>query len=160
MRFVKTLALVVFVLVVGVADPHAQQRLKTGVFTANPTMVLGNTTLTLPDPAGNQLRVPVGIVSLETSLNLSLSDKLSDGLSITFGVYFSTDNGQTWQFANGFVWNSYGPGGLTVTDPDGTVRVNPDPRLHTNISERAGQLVRAVALTNRTVSAGLTVSVF
>lgn len=144
----------------GSVMPSAQQRLKTGLFVAPPTVVLGDVTLTVPDPAGAQLTIPASVTIIDSTLNLSNTDKLSVGLVFTFGVYVSTDNAQTWQFVNGFTWNSYGPAGLTVTDPDGTVRVNPDPRLHTNVSPYPSAKVRIVALASRTVTVGLTVQTF
>jgi hypothetical protein len=133
---------------------------KTQLFKANPTTILGGTTINVPANVSPQAKVPQTIDHFEATLNLTDADKLSDGLIITFGTYRSDDNGLSWQFMNGFVWQSYGANGLTVRDPDGTVRVNPDPRLQISVAPYHGQQVRAVILSNRSITAGATLSVW
>lgn len=76
-------------------------------------------------------------------LVLNDADKLSVGISLVMSFWFSVD-GMAWPSlpANQTTWTSYGPAGLTVVDPDGTVRVNPNPRVQLGMIGHAGQFLR------------------
>jgi len=82
------------------------------------------------------------------TLELPMNDpvKLSTGISIQAEIYFSSDGGTTWNFEGGMNWLSYGPNGYTVRDPDGTVRINPNPRLYVNLTAHAGHNIRCQAI--------------
>lgn len=75
--------------------------------------------------------LPVGAAfdAYELLLALADSDKLATGKSLDFRVERSDDQGVTWRFAEGVDWVSYGPAGLTITDPDGTAWTNRDPTI-------------------------------
>ena len=61
----------------------------------------------------------------------------------------------TWEFRNGITWTSYGPGGLTVTYPDGTKVVNPDPSVFVPLNARVRPHVRVVLVPKQTLAAGV-----
>jgi hypothetical protein len=132
---------------------------RTQVFKVNPTILPANVSVVLPDPGGAQVKVPITATVIEAVLNLTDANKLSVGLSIQFQTFFSVD-GVAWTLGNEFTWNSYGPAGLTVRDPDGTVRVNPDPRLQISVANHHGDFIHVTILCSSSVSAGATVSVF
>jgi hypothetical protein len=151
-------AAVVAVTLLGVVA--GAQVARNNLFTAPPTTLLPGVAVTVPAVVNQQSRVPNNANVFEVTVQLSDADKLSDGLEIVFGTYVSEDNGQTWRFLNGTTWRSYGPGGLVVNDPDGTVRVNPDPRLQIGVANYRGWHARLIALPNRAVTAGGTLTVF
>src|SRR6266702_6997165 len=95
-------------------------------------------------PAVGGVSVPQNTYrSLKLVIGLGDADKLGIGNTLLLNSFFSSDSGATWQFINGFNWNSYGPAGLTVTDPDGAVHVNPDPTLYVPLNNvTPGMLMR------------------
>jgi hypothetical protein len=102
--------------------------------------------------------VPANLQSLTVAINLNDADKLAVGNSMILRSLFSLNGGTSWLLGNQTTWNSYGPGGFTVTDPDGTVRVNPDPRLQIGLTNRAGQLLRGEIVLPQALPAGATLS--
>lgn len=126
------------------------------MFTIAPRAVTG--TVTLPDPAGKQVTVPNSANDVILTVNLQTADKLSDGKTVSIQSWFSNDAGQSWQFINSTNWVSYGAAGSTIVDPDGTVNVNPDPRLFVPLNGLSGMLIRTVIAFGQTMTAGLTVS--
>jgi hypothetical protein len=112
----------------------------------------GTYTFTAPDP------IPVGRIAMLT-VTLDEADKLAVGKTLTWQFFVLADAGATPVFVNGSTWTSYGPGGLTVTDPDGTVRVNPDPRLTCPIANHTGKLLRGVFVLSAALRAGVVISV-
>ena len=132
---------------------------KTQIFSAPSTLVIGGVTTTVPDRAIPQDRLPNTANAIEVELTLSDADKLSVGLVIDWGVYVSPDNGATWKFIAGQRWTSYGPGGLTVTDIDGTVRVNPNPRAQIGVVPYRTWHSKGVILPSRNVSLGAIISI-
>lgn len=110
-------------------------------------------------PATNGILIPLGSPYNSVLIEIALSDadKLAVGRTILLNSFFSTDVGATWKFINGFTWNSYGPGGLTVTDPDGTVHINPGPRLFVPLNGVKGQLARIQYQANGLTTVGVTV---
>lgn len=160
----RRVALAVLAVLVLTSAIEAQDVAKTQVFQINPTGLIGGATYNIPAATGPQSKVPNTATIIEAEINLSEAEKLSEGLIIDFGIYFSNDNGQTWVFGNGQTWRSYGPNGLTVVDLDGTVRVNPDPRTQFNVNQPSatyrGWHVKFVVVANRGVQAGGTVRVF
>lgn len=89
-------------------------------------------------PASGGVAVPSQYVGVKIVIGLSDADKLAVGKSLQLNSFLSSDGGNTFNFVNGFNWNSYGPGGYTVTDPDGTVHVNPDPTLYVPLNQQTG----------------------
>jgi hypothetical protein len=113
--------------------------------------------VTVPTSGGVLIPLASPYNSIEIQINLSTADKLAVGKTLALNSFFSTDNGSTWQFINGFNWASYGPSGLTVTDPDGAVHVNPDPTLYTALNGVKGQLARIQYQAIGLATAGATV---
>jgi len=103
--------------------------------------VIDNQLVTVP-AAGGVVVPTTAPRGLRLVVNLSDADKLAVGKILDLSSFFSFDGGATWQFVDGINWTSYGPAGLTVTDPDGTVRVNPDPALGVPLNNQTGQLMR------------------
>lgn len=103
--------------------------------------------------------VPNGLRFARLTILLQDADKLADGKVLSWQFAFSSDGGATWQFENGSTWTSYGPGGLIVTDPDGTVHVNADPTLYCPLDTRAGQLVQATLTLGQDLQAGALIEI-
>ena len=99
--------------------------------------------------------VPADLRFARFQVVLDLADKLAVGKTLSLKFFFSPDGGASWVFANGTSWTSYGPGGLTVTDPDGTVHVNPDPTLVVPLSTKIGQRVRGEFVLGQSTNAGM-----
>lgn len=133
---------------------------KTEIIHANPVNLTGGVTVTVPPNVNPNAAIPQTASVIEASILLADGDKLSTTLSFVFTTSVSADNGANWRLLNSVTWNSYGPGGKTVTDPDGTVRVNPDPRLQIGVIPYRGQQIRFTVLPNRNVSAGGSIQVF
>jgi hypothetical protein len=93
--------------------------------------------------------VPISAVGnwkvLRLVIGLSGADKLAavGAKTVSIWSHFSQDAGATWKFINRTDWQSYGPGGLTFPDPDGTVWVNRDPTLDVPLNGLAGLMIRA-----------------
>lgn len=104
--------------------------------------VTDNQLVTVPATSGVLVPVASPYNTILIDIVLSDADKLAVGKTLLLNSFFSLDSGATWQFINGFNWRSYGPGGLTVTDPDGAVHVNPGPRLYVPLNGVKGQLTR------------------
>ena len=109
-------------------------------------------TFDAPQPVPADLRYATFEIVVEPA------DKLVVGISLTVEFFFSPD-GVNWIFANSTVWNSYGPGGLTVTAPDGTVLTNPNPKIQVGLSGRAGQQLRGTLTLTQAMRVGTVVSV-
>ena len=122
------------------------------------TPVIDNTLVPVPPSGGVMVQTTSPYNTILIEIVLSTSDKLSDGKTLMLNSFFSSDGGSTWQFINGFNWASYGPGGLTVTDPDGTVHVNPNPRLFVPLNGVKGQLLRVQYEAVGIATVGVTVS--
>jgi len=103
--------------------------------------VTDNQLVTVP-AVGGVVVPPTAPRGLKLVINLSDADKLAVGKTLALSSFFSFDGEATWQFVNGTNWTSYGPAGFTVTDPDGTVHVNPDPGLGVPLNNQTGQLMR------------------
>jgi hypothetical protein len=113
-------------------------------------------TVTYPDPAGGQVRLPANIKSLRVTITLSLADKLATGKTMRWGVWTSRDSGATWVAHAVGGWTSYGPDGYDAGEFGG---LNPDPYIQivssTIISGRP--LVRAQLIIDHEMTAGLRV---
>jgi hypothetical protein len=109
-------------------------------------------------PASGGVAIPSQFTkSLILTIGLSDADKLAVGKTLQLSGFISTDGGATFNFVNGFTWTSYGPNGLTVTDPDGTVHVNPDPRLFMPLNGQTGLRAQLTYLANGLSNAAVTV---
>jgi hypothetical protein len=113
--------------------------------------------VTFPVSGGVNIPTNTQFNTLIVDIVLSDADKLAAGKTLQLNSFYSADAGANWQFINGFSWNSYGPGGLTVTDPDGTVHVNPDPMLYVPLGNAKGNIVRIQYQANGLTNAGVVV---
>ncbi|SRR5216683_984071 len=111
-------------------------------------------------PATGGILVPdgFGYRALELIVNLSLVDKLAIGNTLELSSFFSLDNGITWQFVNGFNWQSYGSIGLTILTPEGIIIINPDPTLGIPLNDVTGQLMRLAYQTVGLATVGITLN--
>ncbi len=95
--------------------------------------------------AGNYL-------ALEIQINLDTATKEATGNTLALNIYKT--NGS---FVAGINWTSYGHQ-LTVTLPDGTTVIDPDPAINLNIAQLGGQDVYLTYLAHGIVNAGATVN--
>lgn len=102
--------------------------------------------------------VPADLVAAHFEILIDTVDKLAVGKSLTVQFFFSQDT-VNYVFANGITWTSYGPGGLTVTDPTGNVTVNPNPRLTIPLISRVGQMFRGVLTLPQQLRIGISIQV-
>jgi len=102
--------------------------------------------------------VPANLFYATLELPMNTADKLAVGNQLTASFFFSSDGGTTYSFANSTDWVSYGPNGYTVTDPDGTVRTNPNPRIIVPVADKAGQRLRAVAILPQSLALGVLIT--
>ena len=103
--------------------------------------------------------IPASLATATFEIPIDDADKLSVGKRLTIKFYFSSDGGITWDFANGTVWNSYGPDGLTVTDPAGNITINPNPKIQIPLSIRIGQRIQGEIRTEQDLSFGIKVAI-
>lgn len=130
-----------------------------------PTSLTNGVRVHLPPSGGVTIPQGFNYRSLQVLINLTTADKLMTGSTLELEVYFSFNGGATWQFISGYpppplgggTWKSYGPSGYTVTDPDGTVHVNPDPTIYVPLNGVTGQLFRIEYVANALTTAGATV---
>lgn len=103
--------------------------------------------------------IPANILQLKLTVNITLTDKLANGLTLDLDVQHSTDGTTNWQSIVGFGWTSYGPAGYHVIGKDGSPIDNPDPSLSFSPKTFLGDHYRLVVTIPSAVNAGLTVSI-
>lgn len=103
--------------------------------------------------------VPANIRFATLEILLDTPDKLAVGNWLDIQSFFSPNGFDLYAFANGTHWVSYGPDGLVVTDPDGTVRVNPNPRIQVPLIDRQGQFLRCSTNLGERLNAGALVTI-
>jgi len=108
-----------------------------------------------PNPGGNQVAVPTDVSEARFVMNIDLADKLSVGKTLSWEFYFSSDNGQTWQFRNGGGWTSYGPAGFFNAFLN---EWNPDPILLVPVADRRGQLIQGRFVLSQPLNVGVTIT--
>jgi hypothetical protein len=91
-------------------------------------------------------------VALEIQINLDTATKEAVGNTLVLTA-FKADG----SLVAGINWTSYGQQ-LTITQPDGTIVVDPDPTVHINILQLAGQNMYLTYQAHGVVSAGATVN--
>lgn len=95
--------------------------------------------VTLPDPAGGQVRLGANVDVVRATVVMPEAEKLADGKEMEWGVWISSDGGTSWRFRVGGTWRSYGPNGYF----DFINNVwNPDPYIQLPAAELRRQWVR------------------
>ncbi len=126
---------------------------RTQIFTVASVPVTDNQLIRLPATGGNTIPTNLGYRALEVLISLTTADKEAVGKTLALNVYVAP--GDT--FVAGFLWTSYGQQ-FTITDPDGTVHVDPDPTLHIPLANLAGQQVHLTYQAVGIATAGVTVN--
>src|SRR5258707_127896 len=96
-----------------------------------------DTLITVP-PTGGASAAGYRVVKL--TLGLSTAQKTATGNTMHWQASVSTNGGATFTFVSSEEWTSYGPGGITVTNSDGTTTVNPDPTLFVPLNGLVGAI--------------------
>jgi len=103
--------------------------------------------------------IPASYRYATATVVLNTTDKLAVGNRIDVQTGFSPDGVQPFVFANSAGWVSYGPNGLTITNSDGTISVNPDPYVFVPLSTRTGQFIQATIILAQALFAGATIAI-
>lgn len=147
----RTLALAVVLTLSAISAPEAQT---VALIDVPQSLRPGGLSISVPDPSGAQIRVPNNADFADVTVTVALADKLSTGKTVSWWVYYSADNGQTWTFSHGASWQSYGPGGYFDS---WTGTMNPDPKLSISLTSHRGERIRVVFLPAQDITAGLLV---
>jgi hypothetical protein len=126
---------------------------RTSTFSLASVAVTDNQLVRVPATAGVTIPTNLGYASIELLINLTTADKEAVGKTLVLNVYRAP--GDT--FVAGFNWTSYG-NQYTVTDPDGTVHVDPDPTLRIPLANIAGQQIHLTYEAVGIATAGVTVN--
>ncbi len=125
------------------APPAGAQRAQILQTSAAP--VPADTLVTIPLTSGGAVPSIPPWGAVELIVHLPTPDKLAVGNTIVLYVRKSVDGGATWTFMAGYPvgspWQSYGPNGLTVTAPDGTTAINPDPTIVVSLNGQGNCLL-------------------
>jgi len=155
MRAVVRTSLLAVALVLVAASGQAQQYTMAVLAEVQPSARPAGFTVTYPDPAGGQVRLPANIKALRVTITIAEADKLAVGKSMQWGIWLSRDGGTSWEMLTLGGWTSYGPDGYF----DSWNQVwNPDPYIEINSAALSGRpWVRAQLILNQSMTAGIRV---
>lgn len=152
MRAVRTTLLAVALVLVA-ASVQAQTYNMAILAEVQPSPRPAGFTVTYPDQAGSQVRLPANIKALRVTITLSESDKLAVGKTMRWGIWISRDGGSSWDMVTMAGWTSYGPDGWY---DDWNNVWNSDPAIELNSSVLSGRpWVRAQLVLDHDMTAGL-----
>jgi hypothetical protein len=156
MRVFLRSSLLAVALVFVAASVQAQDLTMAVLAEVQPALRPAGFTITYPDPAGGQTRLPANIKALRVTITIDMADKLAVGKTMQWGVWISKDGGSSWiAYAVGG-WTSYGPDGYDAGEFGG---LNPDPYIELRRADAitGRPLVRAQLIIDHEMTAGIRV---
>ncbi len=133
------------------AVPASAARQSTVVIHVNPQAIT-NGVLTRVPASGAVAVKSKGFAAVKLAINLTTADKEAVGKTLAFNLY-----AEDGTFVAGFSWTSYSQR-FTITAPDGTVIVDPDPTITINIDQLGSKDVYLTYLAGGIGTAGITVT--